>query len=608
MRNITWLLPCCLGIGTVSLASDLNQGVNLAALQDWRIVVAEDAPPSERYAAQELQQFLEQSTGRHLDLVAHAREAGQNIFVGASQPMRSSPVGFAVDGFGGEDLRIVIKGNNIAIAGGQPRGTLYGVYTFLEDYLGVRFVTADHTHVPKVGAWRVVGPVDRFYHPPLEFRWSFYGETSANPAFAARRRVNTISDDPKLGGKTGTALIGHSFGHQIPWSKYGKEHPEYYALIDGKRPSEIGDDWSQVQPCLTNPDVLRIVTEAVLKDLKANSARSNIVVGQNDNDKYCRCPQCAAIDEREGTPMGSLLTFVNAVADEVAKHYPNIKVGTLSYWYTRKPPAQLKPRPNVQIQLCSIECCLLHPIDDPDCSKNRAFCADMAGWGKICDNVSVWNYNTNFSNYLLPLPNLRVIEPNVRYFVANQAKGIFMQAAGNTTGAELCDLRNYLISGLLWDPNRDGRTLVDEFLTLHYGRAAQPIRAWIEQNHEKARKSNVHQNCYGPLAAYGLDQATARSGMRAFERAMQLADDAVTRARVEKASICAIRAAVEPVWNIPEGSTADPALAAKTRPLFKKLFELCEKYKVGRPAEVVSFEQVKARYKKALGIPDDADF
>ena len=66
-------------------------------------------------------------------------------------------------------------------------------------------------------------------------RWSYYGENFASPEFATRLRNNTITDDPKLGGKTGQRLINHSFGSQIPTEKYGKEHPEYFALRDGKR-------------------------------------------------------------------------------------------------------------------------------------------------------------------------------------------------------------------------------------------------------------------------------------------------------------------------------------------------------------------------------------
>ncbi len=154
------------------------QGVDLANVDGWDIIIPADAIPSEKYAAEELQSLLARATGKKLEIASEPQEtegAGgskHHIYVGAGKKMQGSPVGFSVDGFGPEDLRIVIRDGNIAIAGGRPRGTLYGVYVFAEDYLGVRFLTADHTYVPVTGAWRVVGPVDRFYHPPLSFRWS----------------------------------------------------------------------------------------------------------------------------------------------------------------------------------------------------------------------------------------------------------------------------------------------------------------------------------------------------------------------------------------------------------------------------------------------------
>lgn len=464
-------------------------GVDLAKLKGWDIVVAEDATASETYAAEELQRHVALATANTLPIVTSSNRPARHIFVGPGDLMRRSTLGFSVDDFGPEDLRVVIRDGNIAIAGGRPRGTLYGVYTFLEDYLGARFLTADHTHVPTVEAQRLVGPVDRVFRPTLEMRWAFYGEVNRNPAFAARLRVNTVGDEPKYGGRSRQRLINHSFARQIPSGKYGKDHPEYYCLRDGKRLAQVKSDSYETEPCLTNPDVLKIVTDAVLQEIERNPEAANVSVSQNDNAKNCLCPQCAALDEREGTPMGTLLTFVNSVADVVAAKHPDVKVGTLAYWYTRQAPKTLKPKPNVQIQLCSIECCLIHPINDPNCPKNVAFCRDMNEWGKICEQIYVWNYNTNFSNYLLPCPNLRVIEPNIRYFVANNAKGAFMQAAGNANGAELSELRAYLISRLLWDPSLNGRQVIDEFLDLHYGPAAAPIRRFIERVHERVEST-----------------------------------------------------------------------------------------------------------------------
>lgn len=590
------LILCAFLVFAAAASAAEAAGVDLAAMQGWDIVVGEDATECERYAAEELRDHLKLATGIELPIVHEADRPERHVRIGAGA------AGMEVDEFGPEDLRIVIAQDSIAIAGGRPRGTLYGVYTFLEDYVGVRFLTAGHTHVPPVGSPHVVGPVDRFYQPPLAFRWSYYGENFADPAFAARLRNNTIAREPRLGGKSPMGLVGHTFLRYMPSRVHGEEHPEYYALRDGKRLAPFKNDSYETELCLTNPDVLRIVTDAVLKELDAHPERGNISVSQNDNDKYCQCDACRAIDEREGTPMGSLLTFVNAVADEVAKEHPDVMVGTLSYWYTRKPPKTIKPRPNVQIQLCSIECCMMHPINDPDCELNVEFCRDMDEWGKICEDVYIWNYNTNFRNYLLPCPNLRVIESNIRYFLANNAKGIFMQAAGNARGAEMSDLRNYIMSNLLWDPARSGQELMDEFLDLHYGRAAEPIRRFINLVHDNAAERGLHRNCFGRAADYGVDERIAQAGLDAYAEAMELAESDEVRSRVAKASIYAYRAALEPVWYIEKKEDVEPELAERMRPLAERLIVLCEEHGVTHAWEHGRFEEARDRLRKVLDL------
>ncbi|MBN1342799.1 MAG: DUF4838 domain-containing protein [Phycisphaerae bacterium] len=595
MTTILLIATMCLAVGATP------QGVDLAAMQGWDIVVAQDAIPSEVYAAEEFQRMFAEASGVKLPIVRTIQTRGRHLFIGVSPGMKASAAGFDVSGFGPEDLRIVIKQDVIAVAGGRPRGTLYGVYTFLEDYVGVRFLTHDHVHVPPLGRWRIVGPVDRFYHPPLAFRWSFYAETNRHPAFAARNRTNTVPTEARLGGKTGLENINHTFRFLVPSKEFGEKHPEYFALIDGKRFPDVAGGGLHTELCLTNPDVLRIVTERVLAALRAHPGQENISVSQNDNSAYCRCPRCAAIDEREGTPMGSLLTFVNAVADEVAKEFPDVLVGTLAYSYSRKPPKTVRPRPNVQIHLCSGECCILHPIDDPDCPMNTNFCRDMTEWGSMCKNVSIWNYNTNFAAYLLPCPNLRVIEPNIRYFVDNNAMGVFMQAVWNGQGGEFSDLRNYIIANLLWDPNRSGEALLDEFLRLHYRRSAPPIRRYINLVHDNAQRLGLHRACSGCAVDFGIDDRIVKAGLAAFDEALELADDKLVRARVEKASMCAYRAALEPIFALGDDALADPDVIAKTAPTLNRFIALCERFGVERLSEGKAFKAFGA-----LGLPVEA--
>ena len=105
------------------------------------------------------------------------------------------------------------------------------------------------------------------------------------------------------------------------------------------------------------------------------------------------------LDDASESQAGALLDLVNEVADAVVEEHPDVLVGTLAYVYSRKAPKNVVPRPNVQIQLCSIESCLIHSLDDPTCDQNAAFCRDLREWGKIAENINVWYYVANFSNY-----------------------------------------------------------------------------------------------------------------------------------------------------------------------------------------------------------------
>ncbi len=556
-------------------------------MRNWDIVVGSTAIPSEKYAAKEFKNFFGQAT-RIVLPIHETRETGSNhVYIGENSALSENNVKIDVSNLGEEGFHVVIRKDFIAIVGGKPRGTLYGVYQFLEDDLGIRFLTFDHTHVPDYSKLEIQLR-EYTYKPPFSFRWSYYAENSKHPEFAARLRVNTVTTDEKLGGKTAQNLISHSFHLLVPFSKYGKKHPEYYALVDGVRDTNTAGAGPQL--CVTNPDVIKIAAKSAIRIIKEHPGIKNISVSQADTDRYCRCERCQDINQREGTPMGSQLAFVNAVAEQVEKACPNIKVGTLAYWYTRKPPKTIRPRHNVQIQLCSIECCTLHPIDDPDCPRNREFCHDVDEWSKICDDIWIWNYNTNFTAYDLPFPNLRSIGSNVRYFLRKKVKGVFMQANGNGTSGELSDLRNYLISRMLWNPSLDDQKLIVEFIHLHYKAAAQPILEYINMLHDNAEKLGVHPGCFPKPEEVGLNLKIARQALEYFDKALKLASNEEVRARVEKASICAYRAMIE---------AGGPMLKEELKSIIDRYIVLCQRYDMTYAAEhkksTEFFEELRQR-------------
>ncbi|MDZ7292221.1 MAG: DUF4838 domain-containing protein [candidate division KSB1 bacterium] len=519
------------------------QTLKLKDLSGWSIVLGEEAIPSEQYAAEEFQRLFAEVTGTTLPIISKPSAAIRNIFIGPSSAVELTSLRLGERQFGEEELAIRIREDNIAIVGGRPRGTLYGVYEFFERYSGVRFLTHDHTYFPADAAERSI-PLEEFtYNPPFLFRWSNYGENLVHPEFAARLRVNTVTREERLGGISSQQLISHTLKNLLPVEKYGKDHPEYFALHRGER--RLIMFGGGPEPCVTNPEVIDIVSQAVLDQLDGGWAFKNISVSQNDNDAYCRCEKCEAINQREGTPMGSHLAFVNAVAERVAQQYPDIKVGTLAYWYTRKPPKNLRPRENVQIQLANIECCTLHSINDPRCRLNREFAADLEGWRRLTDEIFIWTYITNFRYYDLPYPNLHAIGPTLKYYRDHGIKGVFMQANGRGTSGDLSDLRNYVVAHLLWNPSLDGWNLVEEFCRLHYGRAAKPILKYLNFFHDHAEALGLHPICFASPKEVGLDPQVAERIFGYFSNALALADNVVIRERVEKASISAHRAMLE---------------------------------------------------------------
>jgi len=307
--------------------------------------------------------------------------------------------------------------------------------------------------------------------------------------------------------------------------------------------------------------------------------------------------------------MGANLALVNAVAERVEKVYPNVKVGTLAYWYTRKAPKTIKPRHNVQIQLCSIECCELHPINDPDCPKNVEFCKDVTDWKAISDNVWIWNYNTNFSYYDLPFPNLRVIGPNVRFFRDNNAKGVFMQANAMGDAGDMCDLRNYLMARTLWNPELESWPLVEEFCTLHYEDAAPVILEYLKLVHENAEAHGIHPNCGASPVELGLTPEGVEKGFDLFQQALALAPNDTVRTRVEMASIPTYRAVIvangRPWKNV--GGVVKRDLPERFASVIPDYVALCKKYNMSYVAEgkasSIYFEQLeKMAAMPAVGI------
>jgi len=460
------------------------------------VVLPELQTPQELAAAVGLVEAIQKMTGKRLAIVAEGDSRKTPILVGKCvQTIKGLGVDVDFGKLGTEGLAIETKGPALVLAGNK-RGVHYAVYTFLETYCGCRWFTPGRTIAPKGGSyWSKeldeqnpagaectvmptrgtlrFGDLSLRYVPPLELRSTDY-PCSRDADWAVRNKINGTQTrlDEDRGGKIAYSHFVHTFSSILDPAKEFAAHPEYFSEVKGKRIA------GQTQLCLTNPDVLRIAKATVRQWIKEAPEATIFSVSQNDCGNFCSCAGCKAVADREGSQAGPLLEFVNAIADDIAKDYPDKVIDTLAYQWSRKPPKTVRPRPNVCVRLCSIECCFAHPLDE--CETNRSFVEDIRGWHKLCDRLYIWDYVINYAHSIMPFPNLRSLAPNIRFFAANGVKGIYEEACYFTKGSEWAELKTWIIAKTLWDPSYDTDNAIDEFLAAYYGPAAGPLRAYID--------------------------------------------------------------------------------------------------------------------------------
>jgi hypothetical protein len=364
-----WLLVGAISpsVWAINIAKD---GVSQAT-----IVVADGSSEPVRHAAKELQFFLKEVTGAELPLANESKAGSPRILVGP-QATKLADAKLATEKLGAEELILRIVGRDLVLTGGEPRGTLYAAYTFLEDHVGCHWWTPDASTIPRRRNLSF-DKLDVRYAPPFDYREPNW-ETALNRDWAVRNKVfgMFIPLDAETGGRPAIAAPSHSFFYQIPASRYFTNHPEWFSEVDGKRIADGG------QLCLSNEDLRREMTRIILEGLRVNTNQTHVSLAQNDGGQPCQCAKCRAIDAEEGSPAGGILRLVNAVAKEVEKGFPKVVIGTFAYTYSQPAPRLTRPRANVAVWLCTMNCSYNLPLNAHE--RNDDFARGLAGVGQNC--------------------------------------------------------------------------------------------------------------------------------------------------------------------------------------------------------------------------------
>ena len=452
MKSTIIIILCVSGL-LFSSCSDNSLRLVEKGQSDYEIVFRGNATESGYKSAEVLQSYIEKISGAKLAIVDENSQSADlhKIYVGQKNDLKL------------EEHQVTIKSENknLFILGGSDAAVNNAVYEFLEKYLGCEWFAPNAEKMPASTTISLVLPVEYSYTPEITTRTVHSRLFYENHDYADKQKV-TYEAFPLYVPKARV----HTFHRFVPEEKFYKSHPEYYAWRGDKRlPTQL---------CLTNEAVLGIVIDSVRAMFERTPNASVISVSQDDNQQYCLCDNCSKIDMSEGSPAGTMIHFVN----KVALAFPEKTISTLAYQHTRK-PCTTKPRENVLITLCSIECDRSGPIED----KCTDFADDLKGWGKLTNNIRIWDYTTQFTNFLAPFPNIHTLKPNIELFKNNGAKWIFEQHSNNPS--ELFELRSYVTAKLLWNPTLKLDDLLTEFTNGYYEEAGIFVKQYVDTIHTK---------------------------------------------------------------------------------------------------------------------------
>ncbi len=498
----------------------------------YHIVTSQFADNAELYAASQLQHYLYEALNTYIPYFSdRGKKRGKEIYIGRT----ARDVGKDMDFSNVEEEGFVIRtiGEELLIAGGSPRGTLYGVYAFLEKFLGFRQFNKDVWKIDKKDAL-FLEEMNWVENPAFEYR-DVYSRDAWDISFAVKNRLNgSPAPIPReMGGKMKFFNCHHSFADLVPPQYYAEKHPEYYSQNAGEGTGK--------QLCLSNPKVYKIALAQLKEWIRDNPECKIFSVAQNDNQGYCRCAKCQKQDSRSGAPSGSIIRFVNRLAREIKKENSDVLLHTFAYNYSRIAPKGIRVEDNVIVRLCNIECERAIPLEqqakgseeESGVKTAKEFMQNIRDWSAICKRLYVWDYVVNYSHYLLPLLPLHVFAENIKTYRKYGIQGVLSEGNFSYGGdVNMGDLKNYLLAKLLWNPSLCVDELVEEYIFGVFGKGAPHILAYV-QKMEKA-VTGTHTHLYDGSNAEYITPTLIEECDELFNLALEAEDDLQIKRRIER--------------------------------------------------------------------------
>lgn len=476
----------------------------LAEADRFRIVRPSAPTQTERQAAQELNYYIAETTGKNLRIVDDSAvtydENEYYISVGDTTLLEDANLDLDYSLLNYDGFFISFVGNMILIDGENDRGTLYGSYDFLEKFFGVRFLTIDHSHTPQLSEVKIPKK-DIVEAPDFMFRAFIDFDTTYNADFGAKMRYSNGYQytSPQYGG---SSLWYNDTIHctleYVPPAVYADKHPDWYSNLNfSANTAEICFSNGITDEGKMDDSMEESVFKAMLGELQSRilekPAASYYMIGQMDSPaEPCTCAKCLKGIEKYGGRSGLQIVFFNELVRKVNEWAEkeeighDINVATFAYTYSEMPPVQ-NGQPfhpavvcdeHLNIRFAPINLNYGVPVNDErqdDVAKTL-----FEGWKVVTDNLMVWDYYMNVSEHYWYVPYIGMIKPNYEYYKSLGIKFVYSQPNHTESQDYQARMMSYVASKLMWDTTADAGAIIDEFMRLEYGPGYETAKAFTE--------------------------------------------------------------------------------------------------------------------------------
>ena len=491
------------------------------------IVVPENPDAHARAAATDLQHYVERICGVKLPLRQDGKTVdGTGLYIGGCEPTTEADLPAA--DLNPETYAIRVREGNVFFTGRWPTPTQFAVVSFIEDNLGVRWFAPGELweYVPqgKPGEW-AVEVADVVKVPGTSPRiWSGHAWTGDWKTWNSRNKTVLSEVVPRR-------QFQNFLNRVFPPKKYGKEHPEYYPLINGKRwiPGDGDRYW---RPCESNPEVLRLTVEYARRWLDERPTVDSFSLGMDDISHMCSCAECRAMDPRPDSYEKREFSdrhykFVNAVARELKKTHPDRYVGTLIYHIARELPETVPKLEDNVFGFITERSALWWQEErrESDHELTRQ-------WAKRCKHLSRYDYYG--MGCLTPRFYPHAMAEQIKFDKSLGLEGMYTEVY---TFPPHTAPMIWAFAKLQWDHTLDIDSLLDEFYAKMYGSAAPAMKEYFDllerswNTPRPGRTGWVHRSLV--MQALAMSPDDVDEGLKLLEKALAESHDADVKHRIE---------------------------------------------------------------------------